>query len=152
MWQPGRRGVNHPRRPWQEALDLPGAAQMQFAKQLLLSRPYLSRIPDQSLVKAQPHSDKVEVQHHLYVTATRDANGAYALLYFPANSTVEVDCSLLSGSTLRAHWYNPRSGESTLIEEFERTNSRPFTPPEWGPDWVLVLDDASRNFQLPGNS
>ena len=36
--------------PWTEALDQPGAAQMRHARALLESRPYLTRVPDDTAV------------------------------------------------------------------------------------------------------
>jgi hypothetical protein len=58
----------------------------------------------------------------------------------------------LSGKTINAYWYDPRLGTSTFIGEFPKKDSRTFTPPSSGRgnDWVLVLDDASRNFPAPG--
>ncbi len=54
MWQPGRPPISAARTPWKKALDLPASHQMQHAKNLLLSRPYLDRIPDQSLIVGDP--------------------------------------------------------------------------------------------------
>jgi len=54
VWQfhvPERgEGVNRPLGYWREALESPGAWQVQHARALLESRPFLSRIPDQGLV------------------------------------------------------------------------------------------------------
>ena len=50
MWAPNRNPVNNPLQPWSEAILQPGAAQMQHARALLESRPFLTRIPDDSLV------------------------------------------------------------------------------------------------------
>ncbi len=36
--------------PWYEAIDQPGAGQMIFGRQLMESRPFLTRIPDNSIV------------------------------------------------------------------------------------------------------
>ena len=49
----GRRArtpVNNPLMPWYEAIDQPGAAQMQHARALLESRPFLTRIPDPDII------------------------------------------------------------------------------------------------------
>jgi len=35
---------------WKEALNAPGASQMKYLKQLMLSRPYFDRIPAQELI------------------------------------------------------------------------------------------------------
>jgi hypothetical protein len=45
-----RPGVSAARTHWREAMQLPGAAQMQWARKLMESRPFLERVPDQSLI------------------------------------------------------------------------------------------------------
>ena len=41
MWDRGRQPMIYARRPWHAAMHLPGSGQMQHAKALLLSRPFL---------------------------------------------------------------------------------------------------------------
>ena len=50
MYAPGRRPINGPLHYWYDAIHRPGAAQMQYVRALVESRPYFSRIPDQSLL------------------------------------------------------------------------------------------------------
>ena len=53
VWQimaPGRTPMNNPLMPWTEAIDQPGAAQMQHGRALIESRPFLTRIPDDGLI------------------------------------------------------------------------------------------------------
>ena len=50
MYAPGRKSINGPLLYWNEAIQRPGAAQMQYLRALIESRPYLSRVPDQSLL------------------------------------------------------------------------------------------------------
>ena len=47
--------------------------------------------------------------------------------------------------------FDPREGTHRLLSESARHGTREFTPPTQGEgqDWILVLNDASRNFQLP---
>ena len=120
---------------------------MQHAKNLLLSRPFLSRIPDQSLIL----SEAGEGAHH--VQATRDTDGSYALVYVPSGKAVDVDTAKLSGDTLNAFWFDPRTGTASQMDKFANLRqAHTFTPPPGGPDWVVVLDDAARNFPRPGSS
>lgn len=58
----------------------------------------------------------------------------------------------ITGSTVKAWWFSPRSGEATAVGEFPNEGQREFTPPDPGEalDWVLVLDDAARGFPVPG--
>ena len=50
MWAPGRQPVNGPLLPWYEAIKQPGASQMQYGRRLIESRPFLNRIPDDSII------------------------------------------------------------------------------------------------------
>lgn len=145
MWHPGRQQLIWPRRPWYEAIHLPGSGQMQYARSLLLSRPYLDRIPDQSLITSEIGSGT----HH--VQATRDHFGRYALVYLPAGDDVELNLKKLSGEKLAGYWFDPRTGTSRFIGVFSREEGRTFTPPQGGLDWILVLDDESCNFPIPGS-
>lgn len=144
-WTPREAPVTMVRRDWREALQLPGAAHAGYARALLESRPFLSRIPDQSLIAA----DAGEGPYH--VRATRDANGSYALIYLGYYSPVTVNLGALAGDTLVAHWFNPRNGAARRISKFARGAQATFEPPAAGPDWVLVLDDAARDFPRPGS-
>lgn len=59
----------------------------------------------------------------------------------------------ISGQRLLRWWYNPWTGESEPIGEIDNTGIVHFDPPvkvEAGNDWLLVLDDASRNCGAPG--
>lgn len=170
MWRPGRQPLIWPRRPWYEAMYLPGSGQMQHARSLLLSRPYLERIPDQSLIVSsgapppwpppedldripdQPLivSDSGAGVHH--VQATRDSAGRYALVYLPAGEPVELDLRPLSGEQLIGYWYDPRTGVVRSIGLLQKADRVSFTPPAGGPDWVLVLDDVAAGFAAPGRA
>lgn len=95
------------RASWQQALDAPGAGQMQHAKALLLSRPYFTRIPDQSLMTGKA------VEGASHITATRDRTGAYLMIYLPQGQPVTVDLNQLSGASAVGWWFDPRTGKAT---------------------------------------
>jgi hypothetical protein len=50
MWAPGKNPINNPLMPWSEAIKQPGAAQMQYGRKLIESRPFLTRVPDDSVI------------------------------------------------------------------------------------------------------
>jgi hypothetical protein len=64
----------------------------------------------------------------------------------------------ISGAKLNAYWYNPRTGKSKLIGSFANNKQLTFIPPlpDGSPvpsqkeDWVLIIDDASKNYAIPG--
>jgi hypothetical protein len=147
---PPRRG---PAVPWNEALQMPAGAQMQYLRALIESRPMLSRIPDQWLLVNDPMGTTDRIQ------ACRASDGSYAFIYTATGAKLRIRLvdriyEKLSGTTIKAYWYDPRLGTSTHIEDFPKTESRAFTPPSSGRgnDWVLVLDDAAKNFPAPGAS
>jgi hypothetical protein len=127
------------------ATERPGGRQMTFLKALVESRPYFSRIPDQSLIVGEAP------QGALHAQATRDVEGTYALIYLPTNDqNVTIDLTKLRTKKLRAWWYDPRTGMATLIgEETYGAQSNFKTPPQ-GPDWVLALEDPEAQYGPPG--
>jgi hypothetical protein len=140
-----------PTPPWKEALQLPGASQMQYLRALMESRPMLERIPDQWLIANDPLGTTERMQ------ACRGSDGSYAFIYTATGKKMKIRLidgpyPKLSCKTIRAWWYDPRQGTATAIGEFEKTGFHDFTPPSSGAgnDWVLVLDDASKNFAAPG--
>ena len=70
MWQEGRNPINDPLMPWMEALDQPGAGQMQHARRLLESRPILTRIPDNSVIVTDRVATSVPGAGTLSIVAT----------------------------------------------------------------------------------
>jgi len=139
--------------PWKEALQLPAGAQMQHLRALIESRPMLLRVPDQWLLVNDPMGATGRIQ------ACRASDGSYAFIYTASGAKLRIRIidriyEKLSGREIRAWWYDPRLGTSAHIEDFPKTESRTFMPPSSGRgnDWVLVLDDAARNFPPPGAS
>lgn len=139
--------INHADRDWVDALYRPAGRQMVFLRDLIESRPFFARIPDQSLIAGDAG------QGGLHLQATRDRDGTYALVYFPMNDqSATINLGKLPAKRLRAWWYDPRTGVGTLIGEIDGGGSRMFRTPPYGPDWVLVLDDVAANYGLPGIS
>ncbi|WP_053216174.1 glycoside hydrolase family 140 protein [Guptibacillus hwajinpoensis] len=131
---------------WYDELDSPGAFQMSHIRKLMLSRPFLNRIPDQGIIaSSQPSTSGA------YIAATRASDGSYAFVYTPFGGTVTVNMSKISGGSVKAHWYNPRNGTTTFIGTYTNTGTRTFTAPSSnrGNDWVLMLDDNTKSYPTP---
>jgi hypothetical protein len=138
--------------PWYEAIDQPGAGQMQYGRRLLESRPFLSRIPDDSVIVPGTPETSVPGAGLKRFVATRDAQGSFAMVYVPTGRAFKVRMDKISGGKVKAWWFNPRNGEASLIGEFNNSGEKEFLSPTKGEnlDWVLVLDDVSRKFPAPG--
>jgi hypothetical protein len=152
MWSPDRDPINNPLMPWFDAIEQPGAAQMQYGRWLLESRPYLNRIPDPSVIVTDRVATSVPGAGRYQFVATRDADGAYAMVYAPVGRVFRVRMDAIRGAQVNAWWFNPRDGAATAIGTFANQGEREFVPPDRGEmlDWVLVLDDAAQEFAKPG--
>ena len=147
MWDGRGKKLADQRTPWPEAIALPGSSQVGFACRLLGSRPMAGRIPDQSLLA----SDLGPGAEHCQ--AIRGADASWAMIYTASGKPFTVTLEKLAGKQLKPWWWDPRKGEAQACEVFEnKREPQEFLPPESGErlDWVLVLDDVSKNYPAPG--
>jgi hypothetical protein len=156
IWQfygEGREPVNRPLMTWREAILQPGGNQMQYGKKLVLSRDFLHRVPAPELVPDSLVSTSVPGAGRYRFTGLRGADQSWAMIYVPVGRSFSVDTSKLTGEVIRAWWFNPRDGTAALIGDLKRQERMLFGTPTPGEalDWVLVLDDASRNYPAPGS-
>lgn len=152
FWSADRQPVNNPLMPWFEAIHQPGAAQMRHAKDLLLSRPFLTRIPDDSIIVADRVPTSIPGAGRYRFVGTRDIEGTYAMVYAPVARGFHVRMEVIKGPKVMAWWFSPRDGTATQIGTFDNKGQKGFTPPQKGEmlDWVLVLDDAAKGYPPPG--
>jgi hypothetical protein len=145
----GGRFENRPH--WKEALNYPGAQQMKWLRRLMQSRPTANRVPDQSIIASNTFADT----SGNHIRATRAANGSYAFIYTGGGQNFSVNMAKLTGGTVNAWWYSPRTGQAQSAGTFSNSGVQAFTVPAPeaganGNDWVLVLDDASKGYGTPG--
>jgi len=150
MYAPPRQPLWDVTTPWYESLDLPGAIQLTYLRALTLSRPYLSRIPDQELVLDGQRDGLGRIQSTRDGTAGRN-DATYLMAYFPEHGRVTINTEKLAAAELRGWWFNPRTGKATAMGIFRNQKKMAFEPPTSvpGEDWVLVLDDAAKNYPTP---
>jgi len=137
FWSPGKPKETANRNHWRDALEAPGAGQMRHLRSLMGSRSFLNRIPDQSIIASGVGSGKGHIR------ATRAADGSYAMIYIPTGGKVTIQMDKISGSGVKASWFDPREGVYTFIGDYPNRGIQVFETPgttEIGNDWVLVLD------------
>lgn len=144
MWDTHRDPMHNVALTWREGLALPGASQVRHARDLLLARPYFTRIPAPETIRSQPP----DPMH--FIAATRDGlpigpTASYLLLYTPVRQSFKVDTSCLNGASLSLFWFNPRTGETTPWKSAPNTGSLSLALPDYpthdpAPDWVLILE------------
>ena len=136
FYRPGDKNPSYGAKEyWTEAINDPGAGQMQYLKKLMLSRPFLERVPDQSLISGE-NGLKYD-----FLIATRGKNYAYIYTYNGRN--IPVQMGRISGKKVKASWFDPRTGETQIIGKFANKGIHEFDPPGEvadGNDWVLILD------------
>lgn len=136
FYRPGDKNPSYGAKEyWTEAINDPGAGQMQYLKKLILSRPFLERVPDQSLISGE-NGLKYD-----FLIATRGTNYAYIYTYNGRNIPVQME--KISGKKVKAFWYDPRTGETRFIGKFANKGTHEFDPPGEaadGNDWVLIID------------
>ena len=157
VWQwydPDVEGVGPTNRPlysWKEALNRPGAEQMQYGKRLIESRPFLTRVPDWDMIVPEKNRLAVPGAGVRTFVATRDQEGSWAMIYIPVGRAVTIDFTRLNAEKLHMYLFNPRNGKSSDLGVVANKGKMKFTPPCVGEllDWVLVVDDASKNYPKP---
>ncbi len=123
-----------PKIKWQDGLNAPGAAEMQYLKQLILERSYFDRVPDQSLIVDNG-------ERYNRVMATRGAG--YAMFYIYNARDFKVALNKLKFKPAKAIWFSPADSHVMPIKNFRWAATKTFTPPGEktnGNDWVLILE------------
>jgi len=148
MWVPKKENSSSRMIPWYYALHQPGATQMGYMRKLFESRLFLDMIPDQSVLADVFGQDKNRIR------AARGKNGSFVIVYSSFGKPIHLDMKKLAAQKISGYWYNPREGTSIKIEPFENPGkTKALVPPSSGQltDWVLVLDDNTKNYPDPAN-
>jgi len=145
----GRNPINNPLMPCSKPSTSPARGRCSTGRKLIESRPFLSRVPDDSIIVTDRVPTSVPGSGRYRFVGTRDAEGSYAMVYAPIGRAFKVRMDAIKGAKVKAWWYNPRNGQATVIGEFANTGEREFLPPDKGEmiDWVLVSRRVQR---LPG--
>ena len=64
-------------------------------------------------------------------------------MYTYTGRTFKVNLGKISGSKVKASWFDPRNGKTTAIGTFPNKGTQEFNAPgepKNGNDWVLILD------------
>ena len=108
-------------------------------KNLMLSKPYFERIPDQSLIAGD------QGQRYQYLAATRGND--YAFIYNYTGRVFKVNMGKISGKKIKASWFDPKNGNTISIGQVKNKGVKEFDPPgeeKEGNDWVLILENVKK--------
>jgi hypothetical protein len=73
-----------------------------------------------------------------FATSAIAADGRLSVTYLPAGRPVTVNLQRLRGKTVRATWFNPRTGEKKRTDTFTNQVKATLPAPD-AEDWVLLL-------------
>ena len=130
---------------WKEALHSPAAKQLANIKKLLYAYPYLTRIPDQSLI-ITGQEDSIAYR----VEAMRDANyksntASYIMVYISRPKIVTINTNVINSKNLNIYWFDPATGSNELIEKNVKNTGIYTSVPKENrkeKDGVLVINSA----------
>ncbi|WP_300598219.1 glycoside hydrolase family 140 protein [Niabella sp.] len=135
----GFKGANYGvTQNWKQAVHAPGAQQMQFIKELLLSYDYNSRVPAQEILVDNRGT------RYDYLLATKGRG--YAMVYTYSGKPFKVDLSRLGFKPAKAKWFYPATGKFVTVKLTQSAGIITFNPPNAmidaeGKDRVLVLEE-----------
>jgi hypothetical protein len=146
FWQPGRQPISAARTPWREALAQPGAVHLGHLRRLFESRPWQLLAPDPAALHGD-HDGGGDLP-----MAARATDESFLFVYVPSGRPIVVRLNRISGSRVNAWWFDPRHGVAASVGLFASLGVQRFEPFSHGPgqDWVLVLDDAAKQYPKPG--
>ena len=123
----------------------PVGDQMRHVRSLLDARP-LGGTPDQTIVTDELSSEST-------IVCKRTAQSA--MCYVPDAAVTEINTSKVSGDYIKVWLMSPRTGMVKYVGIFENRGTHTITMPTFEgdrQDWILLIDDASVNFPVPGTS
>ncbi|MFT4023828.1 MAG: glycoside hydrolase family 140 protein [Flavihumibacter sp.] len=138
--------VTHVDRSWTKGLTSPGSEEVGYLRKLIECRPYLGRVPDNSMILSG------NGQKGLAIVAFRGKDNQFGMIYMPIGKTIRVKTTWMKSDDIKAWWWDPRIGMMVRGESLPRRNEMEFTPPTQGVghDWVLILDNPEAGFRPPG--
>ncbi|MEM6287300.1 MAG: DUF4038 domain-containing protein [Bacteroidota bacterium] len=132
---------------WEAALDDPGALDMVHVGDLMRSRPFARRVPDDARETVPP--GRGDRRDGSYLAAARTDDGSTVIAYAPTARPIDVAMDRVAGTEAQAWCFDPQTGRSTDLGRVPTSGRQTFEPCV-DADWVLVLDDASLGLSPPG--
>ena len=145
MWDSTRTPILGAAVPWYQAISHPGSLQMHYLRNLFQARPFSSLVPNQSIIQSGPRDGGGKIR------AAVAEDGSFAIIYSPVGASFTIDQTVIKGKKLKSIWYDPRYGISHSVHTGNTFGVQTYSPPTSGRgnDWILIIEDADRMFELP---
>jgi hypothetical protein len=136
---------------WKDALGTTAVEQLHHIRTLLYSRPYSTRIPDQSLILAGQGEDIAN-----RMQAARDgtdglSDATYIMVYRAAQGAITLKTRTIAARKLNIWRFSPATGKSVAIKSSVPNNGELSIGNRLDSedDDVIVIDGADRNYPSP---
>jgi hypothetical protein len=149
-----------------EGLQRPGALSLRHFYHCFTSRAWWTLVPDEQNQVAV--AGRGEFASNDYATTALASDRSFSISYLPSPRRITLDLARFKPGALRASWFNPRSGETSLAGKLQADGPHAFEPPSAGveDDWCLIVEanpscnpppttttaSSSRNTPSPSNS
>lgn len=145
MYTEKREPVNYARTHWKVAMNQPGAYQVGWMRRMFEKRNWQLLQPDQTVITGD------NPEGATYKVASVSSDKSFMIVYIPYGSKTTLNTNIINSKKLAAWWFNPRDGRSIAIPAFDNAGKKEFTPSSVGrgSDWILIIDDASKNYPDP---
>ncbi|MBC7848435.1 MAG: glycoside hydrolase family 140 protein [Chitinophagaceae bacterium] len=145
MYTEKRQSISWARTHWRVALNHIGATQMGIMRKFFEKRNWQRLIPDATIVL----TDNPEGKDYSLGAVSED--GDFLMVYLSSGKKVTIDTKKIKGNRLRGWLFNPRDGRTIDAGTFDNSGQHEFNPHAIGrgSDWVIVIDDASKNYPNP---
>jgi len=142
MYDINKEPVISARTDWQAALQLPGSTQMGYMRQIFEKLPWQEMILNQDLISNN------NAENESFTLCAIGSDKKFVVAYTPMGNPVMVDLSQIDSKRFNAYWFNPRSGKTKHIGNFETITPREFKPwsSGWGSDFLLIL--TAENYMI----
>jgi hypothetical protein len=113
---------------------------------LFESRPWQKLVPDQTVIVGDAGTGMEHIQ------AARAEDGSFLFVYVPTGKPVTIKFDKISAPVVRSLVFDPRVGLGAVTGMYTNKASQLFQPLSSGRgnDWVLIVEDASKGFSIPG--
>jgi hypothetical protein len=109
---------------------------MGHVRKLFEAHDYQTLVPGEAFVVDGPGHGGAKIR------ALLASDGSLAMVYSPRGEPFTVNLGLLKKPQTRVSWYDPRTGESTVLYTGDSVAFQTFKPPTngRGNDWVAVFE------------
>ncbi|KAH6660660.1 hypothetical protein BKA67DRAFT_530748 [Truncatella angustata] len=128
---------------WSLEISLPGSNQIQYITKAIMDRgegSYFKRLPAQYIITSDAGTNDKRV------TAARDSQGSWIMVYTPTGLPFSVETQSLNVCNVEGSWFDPLVGTYASFQysqcNVSNSTRREFTPPSTDAhvDWLLVLE------------